>query len=588
VENQPKEFFDDEEVNAFLGDLETSKLAEEDFLPEDFIVDEELEDMVDEDPTVFAELATAIIKQVDKKWYVYTEDGKKKLGGPYNTKKEAINRLAEIEHFKSMAGDTYRNKLDPKSPHNSNHRRIKMKCRKCGSTKNIDLHHKNGKRDNLNSTKNIVPLCRSCHRALHQGKGSYTNLVVELEKILSDIKLVIGNTNKKRSPDLELMAIATEILDADTVQSPILNEFLSKAGLNKQKDLLYVAFKLVHTGTNRNKDTFLEDELKAATGTPVLKSLNWEHTNENIGVIYDSKFIDATEKEPSHLVVAAAVWKMKFPERAAEMVDRFTQNTLTFSMETWFEKAQCSECGKIHDKTDDVCDHLLNRFLSSSNVSRVLKDLTFGGAGVVKTPADIDAEALAIAKMFKNNTEGVSKDMDDKALQMLEDAQKEKKLAEEKINQIFSEKQTAEVELAQSKTTIEDLTKQLDFAKSELVSTKDALETLATAHNGLKKQLEDLSAVVAGIETQKKAEARCETLASIGFGPGKDNDKYQEHFERIKALDDKAFDALVEACKLSESAKGTIIPTGDADTDKNKKKLVKTDFPALAKLLENL
>jgi hypothetical protein len=38
--------------------------------------------------------------QKDDKWYVYSDDGKKKLGGPDDTEAEADERLAQVEHFK--------------------------------------------------------------------------------------------------------------------------------------------------------------------------------------------------------------------------------------------------------------------------------------------------------------------------------------------------------------------------------------------------------------------------------------------------------------------------------------------------------
>jgi hypothetical protein len=41
-----------------------------------------------------------IIKEIDGKFYVYSHDGKKKLGGPYDTKAEAEERLGVIEYFK--------------------------------------------------------------------------------------------------------------------------------------------------------------------------------------------------------------------------------------------------------------------------------------------------------------------------------------------------------------------------------------------------------------------------------------------------------------------------------------------------------
>lgn len=40
-----------------------------------------------------------IVKQGDK-YVVKSEDGTKKLGGPYDTRAEALTRLAQVEHFK--------------------------------------------------------------------------------------------------------------------------------------------------------------------------------------------------------------------------------------------------------------------------------------------------------------------------------------------------------------------------------------------------------------------------------------------------------------------------------------------------------
>lgn len=44
----------------------------------------------------------------DGKWYVYSEDGEKKLGGPYDTEKEADERLKQVEHFKQKKNELVR------------------------------------------------------------------------------------------------------------------------------------------------------------------------------------------------------------------------------------------------------------------------------------------------------------------------------------------------------------------------------------------------------------------------------------------------------------------------------------------------
>lgn len=44
-----------------------------------------------------------IIKR-DNKWYLYSKDGKKKLGGPYDSREQALKRLRQVEFFKHRKG----------------------------------------------------------------------------------------------------------------------------------------------------------------------------------------------------------------------------------------------------------------------------------------------------------------------------------------------------------------------------------------------------------------------------------------------------------------------------------------------------
>ncbi len=44
------------------------------------------------------------------------------------------------------------------------------RCENCGSTTNIDVHHKDGDRNN-NTPGNLELLCRSCHMKKHRNNG---------------------------------------------------------------------------------------------------------------------------------------------------------------------------------------------------------------------------------------------------------------------------------------------------------------------------------------------------------------------------------------------------------------------------------
>jgi hypothetical protein len=44
-----------------------------------------------------------MIRKKDGKYYVYSSDGKKKLGGPYDSRKKAEKRIGQIEYFKKKS-----------------------------------------------------------------------------------------------------------------------------------------------------------------------------------------------------------------------------------------------------------------------------------------------------------------------------------------------------------------------------------------------------------------------------------------------------------------------------------------------------
>ena len=164
---------------------------------------------------------------------------------------------------------------------------------------------------------------------------------------------------------------------------------MAQAGIpSKDKDLMFVSFKLAHAGVNANKDEFLAEELLIAEKTPEHKLVNWQHNEPNIGCVVKSKNIKATDSEPAHIHVVSAISKMKYPAFAEELLERFEEKRLFASMETWFEKARCSVCGNEYASPHDYCDHLNARYETAS-CSRQLVGLTFAGAAVaVDAPAD--------------------------------------------------------------------------------------------------------------------------------------------------------------------------------------------------------
>lgn len=218
---------------------------------------------------------------------------------------------------------------------------------------------------------------------------------VVAEKTQSEISITVDAQANK----IELVTAASiedfdELVEAGLAPkiSEIENE-MAKAGMPaKDKDLMFVAFKLAHVGTNANRDEFLPGELEVAKDTPVHKLVNWQHDEPNIGCIVSSSHVDTADGEPAHIHVVSAISKMKYPAFADELLERFEEKRLFASMETWFETAKCSVCGGTYQSQHDYCDHLNARFDFGSDCSRQLIGLTFAGAAVaVNRPADKDA-----------------------------------------------------------------------------------------------------------------------------------------------------------------------------------------------------
>jgi len=187
--------------------------------------------------------------------------------------------------------------------------------------------------------------------------------------------------------------------------------------LRPQMDVLYIESCLVSAGNmagiNDNDDIFTREEAWAARHTPVMKPLNWQHTDKDIvGVMYSvqardlaGNVLDFDSDTPPDcdfdLYTEAVVWRLIHSDRAQEIESRAKSRDLFVSMEAWFDDygyGMCDDGGKLSEvvardkSTAFLEDHLrVNRGSGSyegKRIGRVLSKITFGGCGLVDRPAN--------------------------------------------------------------------------------------------------------------------------------------------------------------------------------------------------------
>jgi len=294
-----------------------------------------------------------------------------------------------IAELIAIAGDTYHNRFAPDRKHNKGDKSfkpLKKKCSKCGTTSGqLDINHKDGNRNN-NNRSNLSYMCRSCHRKMHAAKNGGKG-----EFIVSTAARIISDPNTDESKAI--------------------------AAANKNSDLMHIEFILCHADVNANQDRFTPDDLEASANTAVNKPINWEHKNNNIGAIYESKYVNVSDLESEakayygdidplkkdFVVCRGVIWEYKNPAEARVVRERAADNNLFFSMENRFGKAKCSECDEEFASPFEYCDHLLSR-RQTGETDRIFIDSNLVGAAVTRNPADKFAGTLAIANIERGLT----------------------------------------------------------------------------------------------------------------------------------------------------------------------------------------
>jgi len=304
------------------------------------------------------------------------------------------------------------------------------------------------------------------------------------------------------------------------------------APLNSQPDLLFMRSLLVSTGENLNDDVFLPDEMWKARSTPVLKPVDWEHNtgreltqseqlqnpgkvvvdNQTIGVMYNAYTVDENNNridesvamasdfqipDKFHIIDEAVIWKAIYPTTAKRIEDGATQGTLFVSMEAWFTDYHYLVANKVIARNEETAflDNSLKAnggtgVYGNSRVRRALRDITFGGKGIVARPANepsvithVSHEPIsATASLNKAIAKNIICDITSMRVEASEprkdlamsDTQKNKEIPLELYTEAKDENATLKAEAKKSQSDLE-------VSKAALATLEGQLENVKTA-----------------------------------------------------------------------------------------------------------
>ena len=308
------------------------------------------------------------------------------------------------------------------------------------------------------------------------------------------------------------------------------------APLQAQPDLLYMKSLLVSTGSNDNDDVFMPDEMWKARSSPILKFINWEHNsgreateielaanpghvtvgNQIIGVMYNSYATDengviiSEEKaeaadfeipESFHIVDEGVIYKGAFPKVAARIENGAKNNALFVSMEAWFTNYDYLVGNKVIARNEETAflepglrANGGNGTFGNDRVRRVLRNIVFGGKGIVERPANepsviqsvthepITASAIQ-NKVIASNVIG---DLDDpgkteESFNMSEQAKKHMDAATAVSGPSFDDYKVVTQELAEVRTELKTQGSVLETTKTELEEANANQENLKSA-----------------------------------------------------------------------------------------------------------
>jgi hypothetical protein len=340
---------------------------------------------------------------------------------------------------------------------------------------------------------------------------------------------------------------------------------------------------------------FISKEFWAARKTPVLKPTNWQHSDANIiGVIYavEAQKLDGTlidienDKIPQddfELVIHGVVYKYTFAKLAEDIENRSKNGKLFVSMEAWFSDfdyaiLEDSANMKVVARNENTAS--LDKYLkcmggtgkyTDKRIGRVLKDVTFGGVGIVDQPANPGSKGFVQASEAEIMEIKMAEEVKDKAAvkAALEDRAKAEQL-EGEVVALKKENATASENLQrlaeklaraeEAKSITDAILSKLEEDNKKLVPAPSAeaakkLEDESKELVALRAKVSEFEAAKAAAEKAAKISARTSELKEL-LG---DDETVTKLMKNLADLEDSAYAVRIDEIKtVASKARPTV------------------------------
>jgi len=346
-----------------------------------------------------------------------------------------------------------------------------------------------------------------------------------------------------------------------------------------QQDLAFISSILVSAGWNLNDDIFIPIELWKARYTPKHKPINNEHNDtEILGHIIESRAVDKGGKEiilsESDIIpdefdieVAGVLYKSlpQLKDKITNIIEKANKGELFVSMECWFDDLAYGIVDSSSGKTTVIERKEETAFLTKHlkayggtgefkgfKVGRILKNIVFGGQGLVKNPANPES-VIKIAA----NLEGGAKKMDEATKKQLDEALANSANKDKQIESLAKDLEASKAQTNMFETKVKEYDAEIKKFLSQLSTAAEDIKGLESEKDELTKKLEEVTAnfnkvndELAKITKANVTKERIEKLSKV-------KDLSEAEIKEVAEMSDDTFNAVLKYASINTEKKET-------------------------------